>query len=200
MTTGIFRRADFDKPISIGLVYDQMINEGFGAYRQSPALAQLRLQLAYAFTARNEIGFWGTLRLNQANRLDPTTGNLVSYRGISQADVFWHHKFGPGNTDAWVWGGLPSFYRMNGDNDFETNIYGWRSETPLTDRIQLFSNFEALRPTGGVSHHAIYDFMVGLSFYPAGNAPSTTVAGRTWMPYIPVANNGSFLVDTNRTF
>ena len=64
----------------------------------------------------------------------------------------------------------------------------------------LFSNFEALRPTGGISHHAIYDFMVGLNFYPARNARSTTVAGRAWMPYMPVANNGSFLVDSNQTF
>ncbi|HEY5311219.1 MAG TPA: DUF6666 family protein, partial [Pirellulales bacterium] len=199
LTTGIFRRADFDKPISFGLVYDQMINGNFGAYQQSPALSQLRLQVAYAIMARNEIGFWGALRLNQADRAGPA-GSVVEYRGISQGQLFWHHKFGPGKTDAWVWTGLPSDYRMNGDNDFETNIYGWRSETPLSDRVMLFSNFQGLRPTGGVSHHAIYDFMVGLSFYPARNARSTTVAGRTWMPYIPVANNGSFLVDTNQTF
>lgn len=199
MTTGIFRRADFDRPISFGLVYDQMINDGFGAFRQSPPLGQLRLQFAYAFTARNEIGFWGTLRTNGISRNVPGVGD-VQYRGISQGDVFWHHKFGPGQSDVWVWTGLPSFYRLNGENDFETNIFGWRSETPINDRLALFSTFQGLRPTGGVSHHFIYDFMVGLTFYPAANARSTTVAGRAWMPYIPVANNGSFLVDTNRTF
>jgi hypothetical protein len=199
VTTGIFRRADFDRPFSFGLVYDQMINQGFGAYQQSPALGQLRLQMAYAFTARNEVGFWGALRLNEADRAGPA-GSVVEYRGISQGQIFWHHKFGPGKTDAWAWTGLPSNYRLNGDNSFETNIYGWRTETPLSDRVMLFSNFQGLRPTGGVSHHAIYDFMVGMSFYPSRNARSTTVAGRTWMPYIPVANNGSFLVDTNQTF
>lgn len=200
ITTGIFRRADFDKPGSFGLVYDQMINQGLGAYQQSPALGQLRLHLAYAFTARNEIGFWGALRLGEAARYDATTNTEIIYRGVSQGDVFWHHKFGPGNTDGWVWAGIPSFYRLNGDNDFETNIYGFRTETPLGDRVKLFSNFQGLRPTGGVSHHAIYNFMVGLSFYPQGNARSTTVAGRAWMPYVPVANNSSFLIDTNQTF
>jgi hypothetical protein len=199
VTTGIFRRADFNRPISFGLVYDQMLNSGFGAYRQSPALGQLRIQVAYAFSARDEVGFEGALRLNSSVRGVPG-GGTVEYRGISQGQLFWHHKWGPGKTDTWVWTGVPSAYRLNGDNSFETNIYGYRSETPLTDRVGLFSTFQGLRPTGGVSHHSIYDFMVGMSFYPARNARSTTVAGRSWMPYMPVANNSSFLVDSNRTF
>jgi hypothetical protein len=199
VTSGIFRRADFNRPISFGLVYDQMINDGFGAFRQSPALGQLRMQIAYAFTARNEVGFSGTMRLGESTR-NVVTGGTVDYRGISQGQLFWHHKWGPGKTDSWLWMGLPSAYRLNGDNDFETNIYGWRTESPLTDRVGMFSSFEGLRFTGGVSHRVVYDFMVGLSFYPASNARSTTVAGRSWMPYMPVANNGSFLVDSNRVF
>ena len=46
----------------------------------------------------------------------------------------------------------------------------------------------------------LFDIMSGISFYPSGNARTRTVAGQSWMPYLPVANNGSFMVDTNQTF
>ena len=40
-------------------------------------------------------------------------------------------------------------------------------------------------------------FTIGLAFYPQRNARSSTVAGQCWMPLLPVANNGYFLVNTN---
>jgi hypothetical protein len=39
----------------------------------------------------------------------------------------------------------------------------------------------------------------GIQYYPGKGARSSTVAGRSAMPYLPVANNGSFLTNTNRT-
>jgi hypothetical protein len=206
VTTGFFRRADADRPVSFGVVYDWMVNDGFGAYQQSFTLGQFRAQVAYAFTARNEVGIWGTFRNGQEVKYDPL-GNQLQYRGISQGSLFWHHKFGPGRADLWLQVGLPSDYRLGGNtnvnsnnNDFESNIYSFRVEIPVSDRWKLFNNFQGWRPTNAASTHALFDIMSGISFYPAGNARSRTVAGQSWMPYLPVANNGSFMVDTNQTF
>ena len=41
-----------------------------------------------------------------------------------------------------------------------------------------------------------YSVTFGFVWYPLGNARTKSVAGNCWMPYLPVANNGSFLVDT----
>ena len=209
VTAGFFRRSDAERPVNFGVVQDWMIAEGYGAYGQSFMLGQLRAQVAYAFSARDEVGFQGSIRDNQANKFDPVTGAALQYRAISQGSLFWHHKFGPGRSDLWLWTGVPSAYRLGGTttpaagnafNDFETNIYGFRTETPFTDRVKVFSFFQGLRPTGGASTHALYNFQIGLSFYPLRNSRSRTVAGQAWTPLMPVANNGTFLTDTNQTF
>jgi hypothetical protein len=44
---------------------------------------------------------------------------------------------------------------------------------------------------------AAYSICCGLTFYPGGNARTRTVAGNCWMPYLPVANNGTFLMDSS---
>ncbi len=205
VTVGLFRRADADRPVSFGVVYDLQINDGFGAYQQSFTLGQIRAQLAYAFTARNEIGIWGTMRNGQEIKYDPL-GNQLQYRAISQGSLFWHHKFGPGRADLWLATGLPSAYRLGGTTvapgagdrgSFEDNIFSFRLEAPVTDRWKFFTSFQGWRPTNAASNHSLFDIMSGISFYPAGNARSRTVAGQTWMPYLPVANNASFMVDTN---
>lgn len=41
---------------------------------------------------------------------------------------------------------------------------------------------------------------VGVTFYPYANSRFNNVAGDCWMPYMPVATDGTFLVDTNHTF
>ena len=44
-----------------------------------------------------------------------------------------------------------------------------------------------------------WNVSMGLAFSPGGNLRSKTIAGRTWMPYLPVANNSNFLVDASKT-
>jgi hypothetical protein len=39
----------------------------------------------------------------------------------------------------------------------------------------------------------------GMAWYPGRAARSKTVAGREWMPYLPVANNSNFMVDATKT-
>ena len=205
VTVGIFRRADADRPVSFGVVYNLMINDGFGAYQQSFTLGQVRAQLAYAFTARDEVGIWGTIRNGQEIKYDPL-GNQLQYRAISQGSLFWHHKFGPGGADLWLAAGLPSAYRLNNTPGTSTrevsrtisSASGWKPPSATVGSFSPAS--QGWRPTNAASHNALFDIMSGISFYPSGNARSRTVAGQSWMPYLPVANNGSFMVDTNQTF
>jgi hypothetical protein len=56
------------------------------------------------------------------------------------------------------------------------------------------------RPGDPGATEEAWNFTIGISFYPQSNARSETVAGNCWMPQLPVANNGTFLVDGNRQF
>jgi len=41
---------------------------------------------------------------------------------------------------------------------------------------------------------------IGIAFYHGCNSRTDSVSGQRWLPYLPVANNGSFIVDMNKTF
>jgi hypothetical protein len=52
-------------------------------------------------------------------------------------------------------------------------------------------------PGGAGSTEDEWSFVIGVAIYPGRNAVSKTVAGQCWMPLMPVAQNGYFMVDTN---
>jgi hypothetical protein len=214
-TLGFFRRADADCPISVGFVYDAMINHNFGVWAQSPFLSQFRGQVAYALSASNEIGVWGTIRDHGSTQ---TTGGVpVSYRAYDQGNLFWHHKYACGGADSWLYVGMPQRNRL-GQNDAAPGggtgslgsfIVGGNVIVPITNYCSLYSNAMYMKPSAraGVNFAGVdaasqefWNISFGIAFYPGASARSSTVAGRKWMPYMPVANNGSFMVDTNNTF
>jgi len=200
-TAGLFRRASADTPWSYGVVVDQMINDNFGVFATEPYLLQLRYQLAYAVSERNELGFWGTSPLNRSQQL--LLGVIpIETRGVGQANLFWHHKFDFA-ADSWFYFGLPTTDRVSGDGTLGDFIFGAMLTAPLSDRLGMYANFAYLNPTAPVSFGAeedSFNVTFGIAWYPHGNSVSRTVAGRQWMPYLPVANNGTFLVDQNLTF
>ena len=200
LTTGLFRRADVGKPFSGGVVHDWMLNNNFGVYAQSPTLGQWRGQVAYAVGARNEFGLWGTLRDIGGTR--NVGNNPVQYHGINQLNLLWHRNYAFGG-DSWVWVGAPGGHRIDGSGRVgEILLGGWFS-APLNDYVSLFSNLQYLKPSAAPgasgSTQDSFNISFGLAFYPKAAARNRTVAGRAWMPYMPVANNGSFLVDASRT-
>lgn len=54
------------------------------------------------------------------------------------------------------------------------------------------------RPGPDGAEEEAWNFTIGVSIYPGCDSRSSTVAGRSWKPLMPLANNGSFLVDTNQ--
>jgi hypothetical protein len=202
ITTGIFRRADECSPWSGGVVYDMMANSNFGTLAQDPYLGQWRAQVGYALSGKNEIGVWAAWREHSSIREYFTPNLPITYQPIGQFNAYWHHKFCENGADSWLWMGFPSQTRLNTafGGALLDLTFGAAVQTPLTDNLALSANFQYAKAasTPGVlgSLEDAFDVSVALVYYP-GSARSRTVAGRSWIPLLPVANNGSFLVDRN---
>jgi hypothetical protein len=202
-TYGLFRRPNGTSNWSAALVNDWMVNAHYGEFGQDPTMSQLRGQVGYATSAWNEFGVWGTVRVMSATINIPTVG-LTEWRPINQLNFFWHHKWGVGGADTLLWFGVPEHDRLTGGGSLGDYLVGALANVPLNDRVGLYTLLTYMHPSAAPgpagSNEDAWNFTIGLTFYPGRNARSTTVAGQCWMPMMPVANNGYFLVDTNRTF
>ena len=112
--------------------------------------------------------------------------------------MFWHHKFDyPAET--WLWFGVPQNDRLNGANSLYDWIIGAALQCPITDNLACFGNMEYAHPSGSAGEFAARDcawnVSVGVLWYFGGGAHSHQLNGEKWMPYMPVANNSTFLVD-----
>ncbi len=203
LTYGLFRKATDDSPWSAAVVQDWMFNDNYGVFAENPTLSQWRGQLGYAFDAWNEIGLWGTWRARGDERNVANFGP-TSWRTVNQLSVFLHHKWGLGGADTSLWVGIPEHHRLGGSGSLGDLLIGLSGSVPISDRLALFSLVTYMHPSADAGAIAFdeeaWNFTIGLSFYPGRNARSNTVAGQCWMPLLPVANNGYFLTDTNRTF
>jgi hypothetical protein len=202
ITYGFFRRANADSPWSGAIVQDWMINDNFSVFAQTPTMWQWRWQIGYAFSDCDEYGFWGAVRGAGDNRNVPFFGR-VDWRAVDRTDFFWHHKWMYG-ADTRLSIGLPEDDRLAGGGSLGSWLASAWADVPLNDRISLYTLVAYMRPSAKPGTAATMDeawnFTVGLAFYPGGNARAATVAGDCWSPLIPVANNGTFLVDASRNY
>jgi hypothetical protein len=82
-------------------------------------------------------------------------------------------------------------------------VFGTKGEVPLSNCVSLFGGAQCILPSasGGSGNDKFaeeyWNVSVGFAYYPGGNAVSNTVAGRRWMPLLPVADNGSFAIDVD---
>ncbi len=203
LTYGFFRKANENSRWNAALVQDWMFNDNFGVYAQNPTLSQLRVQLGYALNASNELGMWGAWRVMEDTRLVGGEG-LTTWRSINQLNAYWHRKWTAGGADTMLWFGVPERDRLGGSGSLGDYLAGALANVPLNDRVGLYSlvtyMHPSARPGPAASREDAWNFTIGLTFFPLRNARSTTVAGQCWMPQLPVANNGLFLVDTNRQY
>jgi hypothetical protein len=219
-TTGLFQRANTNHRWSWGLVHDWMFSNNFGAFGNSPTLSQWRGQVAWALSAKNEVGMWATVQDRRVTRASGAIGTPVSYQAIDQGNLFWHHKFVTNGADSWTYIGIPLDKRLatpansagfpvgGSGGSLGSFIVGTNLLMPINDRISGYADIMYMRPSAaegmnaGGAYAATQEFWnvsVGMAFYPGRAARSQTVAGRQWMPYMPVANNSSFLVDASKT-
>ncbi|HEY5316161.1 MAG TPA: DUF6666 family protein [Pirellulales bacterium] len=200
LTYGFFRKQNANSNWSAALVQDWMFNNNFGVFSQSPTMSQWRGQIGYATSAWNEFGVWGAWRMTTATS-DVAGVGPTSWRALNQIDAFWHHKWQRGGGDTWLYVGAPEAKRLNGDGSLGSYIATAAATVPLSDCIALYTQVMYMRPSDHPSPTAseedAWNFTIGLSYYVRHNARSNTVAGQCWMPQMPLANNGNFLIDTN---
>ncbi len=204
-TYGLFRKANEFTPWSASVVQDWMVNNNYALDGVSPTLSQIRVQIGYALNTWNEVGFWGAWHCLEAERftLGPQFPATV-WRSVDQYNAYWHHKWGEGGPDTWVWLGLPENNRLQGPGSLGDFIVGWLGEAPLTDRLSIYGTVTYMHPSSSAglqgAAEETWNVSFGVAFYPGYNARSSTVAGQCWMPQLPVANNGTFLVDQGARF
>jgi len=203
VTYGFFRKASEDSPWNAAIVQDWMINDNYGVFGENPTLSQLRMQVGYDWSDWTEFGLWGTVRVLDDSRQVVGFGN-VTWRPIDQLSGYWHHLWTTGGADTTIWFGIPERDRLGGNGSLGDYFVGAITTAPLNDRLSLYTVITYMHPSAtpgpAGSNEDFWDFTIGLAFYPRCNARNRTIAGQQWMPALPVANNGTFLVDANQTF
>jgi hypothetical protein len=196
ITTGFFRRGNAGQRLSFGMAYDWMVNHNYGYMAISPTLGQWRGQIEWAFGAFNSLGVWATVRDRGYYRHTPE--NSMQLSPLSQLDVFWHHKFNEG-ADSWFYVGLPTSKKLGGIGTLGDVILGGSASVPLSPRLAMYAQAMYMWPSASPGPVAAtqdaYNLGFGLAWYPGKNARTRTVNGGCWLPYLPLANNGNFLVD-----
>jgi hypothetical protein len=203
VTYGFFRKPTAASKLNLAVVNDWMIVNNFGVYGQTISLSQWRVHAGYAVNAKNEIGLWGAWRMVGDSKniagVGPTT-----WRPIDQLNAFWHYKWTPGGADTWIWVGVPERHRLGAAGSLGDYLASAQANVPLNDRFSLYALVNYMHPSAhpgpAAAGEDAWNFTIGFWFYPGRNARSSGVAGRCWLPSLPVANNGLFLVDTNRAF
>jgi uncharacterized protein DUF6666 len=203
LTYGFFRRASENSRWSAAVVQDWMYVDNFSVFAEDPMLSQVRGQFGYLLSPATEIGVSGAWRTQSDTRDTPDFGP-VTWRSVNHISAFWHYQWSPGGPDTVISLGMPESERLTGDGSLGDYVVSAAGNAPLSDRVTLYSLITYLHPsaspgTQGAKEDA-WAFVLGLSYSHGGYARSHTVAGRRWMPLLPVANNGYFLVDASENY
>lgn len=198
LTGGVYHQTPWCDGFQGGVVVDWMFNKNFSVFALDPSFGQLRLQAGYLFNGSDELGFWGTVYLNTNHKV--AFQIPVSYRAIGQVSLFWRHLF-ENCAETMVWVGLP--YRkglMVPGKRAGQYLVGASFSVPLTSSLSIEGHGVYMGPTGNKSSNRFQNddvnICIGLS-YAFGPGAGNCCETRQARPYMPVANNSNFLVDTN---
>ncbi len=178
-----------------GVAYDWMLNKNFGLFAVGPFFDQIRGQLGYLIRGGNEIGVWASYGIRISHQ---ESQNLpLKFRGISQANLFYCHYF-DNNGYGMIWAGSPYrrglMYKSGRPGDF---IFGVQFSAPMTEYLSIEGHGAYMGPRG----------WNGLT--PSKNFASDIAIAITYSfgkrriqqsPYMTLANNSNFMVDTNQNF
>jgi hypothetical protein len=195
VTTGFFHKAQEGQRLSYGMVYDWMLNDNYSYYPIAPTLGQWRGQIEYAVSNRNAFGVYGTLHDLASHTIQQA---YVESRAINQCDIFWHHKFDQG-ADSRLWFGLPDHSSYTEGDSLLDWIIGAQVEVPLSENLALVASGQYGHPCSSANANAsmdqYYDISAGVIWYIGGHAKKASINGGCWQPYLPTANNSTFLVE-----
>jgi len=193
-TTGVFKRSSVQccDPWSWGIVYDYMHLSEFGEDAfDSLDMHQFRIQIGYAVSCCDEIGFWGNWELDDDTFAD-SDNPFVRVDIVEQYNLYWKRHWCCG-ADTMLYVGIP-------DGDPGEAVFGMNAVVPLDCNFALVGGWHYILPSTSGSRgfeqgnapsfrDEIWNLYVGISFSP-GNYGACTVSGNRWMPLLPVANHG----------
>jgi len=170
-----------------------MFNKSFGVFAVDPTVGQLLGQIGYVIANSNELGLWGTIDTQTAHL--ETSQIPLQFCAISQLNLFWTHSF-KNHAHTTVWVGTP--YRrglMYTSGRAGNYVFGASGQAPLTKALSLVGHASYMGPHGGLtasqsSSNYAFNVSVGINYSFGG-----CKAGQR--PYLDLANNSNFLVDTN---
>lgn len=214
ITTGLFHRPDSGDGLAYGLVYDWMAADNYGVWSNEPFLGQWRAKIEYAFTRDNSIGVWATKRDNGDSQLPiPGTESFPlarrAFKPTSQVNLFFHHRFASG-ADGRLYMGIVEGNRLgstpppallgSGQGSLADVTFGGDLNVPISNRLASYASVYYAKPSsrggvGGGASEDSWNVSVGIAIYPGRDARMNSVLGNRNQPFLPVANNGSFLVD-----
>ncbi len=198
VTAGFFRETLCPSGFQGALVLDWMFNENFGVFALNPSFGQLRLEVGYLLNATHEFGLWGTLDVHTSHK--SSFQIPISYRAISQVNLFWRYFF-ENCAEAMVWAGAP--YKkglMFPGKRAGQYILGAALRAPLTANLNLEAHGAYMGPMQHCTsrHFQNYDanICIGVS-YTFGLGEDVCCETRQVRPYLSIANNSNFFVETN---
>ncbi len=181
--------------VNAGIAYDWMLNKNFGMFAVNPYIDQLRGQVGYVFNGSDELGVWGTYGIRTSDKESEELP--LKFRGISQANLFYCHYF-KNNSYGMIWGGTP--YRrglMYTSGRPGRYTIGTRFSAPLAHCLSINGHAAYMggRSTSTSSKSQNYAANVCFSLtYSFGYRKVMQT------PYMSLADNSNFLVDTNQNF
>jgi len=187
-TLGLFRIAPERRGISAGVAYDWMINQNFGLFAVSPNIAQMRAQLGYSLCGCDELGLWTAWHVHTSHQESEQIPLL--FRAVNQVNFFWYHSF-KNQAQFTLWAGSPfgEGLLFSPAKRAGTYLFGARFKAPLTASLSVVGHGAYMGPHESPNNSAS-NVCLGLT-YSFGGIPSTQG------PYLPLADNSNFLVDTN---
>ncbi len=197
LTGGIYMPSDVccGRRLSWGVVWDYMHGENYGEDAWNVNLHQVRGRIGYALSEANEVGVWGAFSVIDDTVIDQDEDE-VPFRAMSQASVYWKRN--------WAYGADTTVY-VGGAEEPGQLVLGLRGHAPLSCRVALFGNIHYIVPStspgdsdpnGFDDSYAdeTWNVTFGIVFYPGAKAASHSVSGHCGLPYLPVADNGTFAV------
>lgn len=192
LTLGLFRRTPQSAGFNGGIVYDFMFNKEFGVFALNPTVEQLRAQAGYLLTGGHELGLWATVNTDIAHK--KVSKVPVQFRAIPQVNLFWEHYFN-NKAQAMFWVGMP--YRrglMNLSGTAGRFIFGTRFKTPLTHNFSITGHGAYMFSRHGSVIKESRNYAANICF---GLNYSFGGCGSSDRPYLSLADNSNFFVDTN---
>lgn len=178
-----------------GIAYDWMFNKNFGEFAVNPCFDQVRGQFGYLFRGGNEFGAWGAYGIRKAHAESQSVP--LKFKGISQVNLFWAHYFKTCGYGM-LWVGTP-YQRglLYSEGRAGNYMIGAQFSIPVTRSLSIEGRGSYMGPRGasGIVPSRNYgaDIYFGIT-YSFGKQRIVK------SPYMTLANNSNFMVDTNQNF